>query len=53
MTVVATGTDDAAARLHAALDVDTALGVLRYADAGYPEATAAVRAHGLGLGLDA
>ena len=36
MTVVATGSEDAAARLRGALDADTALGVLRHADAGYP-----------------
>ena len=32
-------------RLHA----DTALGVLRHAGAGYPDAQAAAREHGLGL----
>jgi urocanate hydratase len=51
MTVVATGTEDGAARLRAALNVDTALGVLRYADAGYEEAVAHAQEHGLGLGL--
>ena len=51
MTVIATGTADAAARLGAALHVDTALGVLRHADAGYPEAIDSARRHGLGLGL--
>ena len=50
MTVVATGDDDAAARLAAALNVDTAIGVLRHADAGYPQAIESVREHGLGLG---
>jgi urocanate hydratase len=49
MTVIATGTPDAAARLEAALDVDTSLGVLRHADAGYADARAAAREHGLGL----
>jgi urocanate hydratase len=49
MTVVATGTDDGAQRLRAALNVDTALGVLRHADAGYPDAMAAASEHGLGL----
>jgi urocanate hydratase len=53
MTVVATGGDDAAARLQAALNVDTAVGVLRHADAGYPEARAAASEHGLGLGAGA
>jgi len=51
MTVVATGSTDAAARLRAALNVDTAIGVLRHADAGYPDAIDSARAHGLGLGL--
>jgi urocanate hydratase len=51
MTVVATGTEDGSARLRAALNVDTALGVLRHADAGYGEAIAHAQEHGLGLGL--
>jgi urocanate hydratase len=50
MTVVATGDDEAAARLGASLHVDTALGVLRHADAGCPEAVACAAEHGLGLG---
>jgi urocanate hydratase len=50
MTVVATGTGDAAARLQGALNVDTAIGVLRHADAGYTEAIETAREHGLGLG---
>jgi len=49
MTVLATGTADAAARLAAALNVDTALGVLRHADAGCEEASECAREHGLGL----
>jgi urocanate hydratase len=49
MTVVATGTDDARERLAASLNADTAIGVLRHADAGYPEAIATAREHGLGL----
>jgi urocanate hydratase len=51
MTVVATGTDDGAARLQGALNVDTAIGVLRHADAGYPQAIESAREHGLGLGI--
>ena len=39
-----------AARLAGALHVDTALGVLRHADAGYEEARACAREHDLGLG---
>jgi urocanate hydratase len=50
MTVVATGDEDGAARLAGALHVDTALGVLRHADAGYEQARACAREHGLGLG---
>jgi urocanate hydratase len=50
MTVVATGDADGAARLAAALHVDTALGVLRHADAGYEEARACAREHDLGIG---
>jgi urocanate hydratase len=49
MTVVATGTADGAARLRGALDADTALAVLRHADAGYAEARASAEHHGLGL----
>ncbi|MGH2890143.1 MAG: urocanate hydratase, partial [Solirubrobacteraceae bacterium] len=49
MTVVATGDEDAAARLRGALHVDTAIGVLRHADAGYEDARAAAHEHGLGL----
>ena len=49
MTVVATGTGDAQARLAAALNVDTALGVLRHADAGCQEAVECAQEHGLGL----
>jgi len=49
MTVVATGTDDGAARLRGSLDADTALGVVRHADAGYEEARAAAREYGLEL----
>jgi urocanate hydratase len=50
MTVVATGNADGAARLAAALHVDTALGVLRHADAGYEDARACASEHRLGLG---
>jgi len=50
MTVIATGSDDAAQRLAAALNVDTAIGVLRHADAGYSDAIDCARVNGLGLG---
>ncbi|MGH2915954.1 MAG: urocanate hydratase [Solirubrobacteraceae bacterium] len=49
MTVVATGSEDSAARLSAALHVDTALGVLRHADAGCVQAREAAAEHELGL----
>jgi urocanate hydratase len=49
ITVIADGTDAAAERLERALDVDTALGVLRHADAGYDEAIECAREFGLGL----
>lgn len=38
VTVIADGTESADRRLDLALTNDTALGVIRYADAGYPEA---------------
>jgi urocanate hydratase len=47
VTVIADGTDAAAERLRLTLTNDTSLGVLRYADAGYPEAAAAAERAGL------
>jgi len=47
VTVVADGTEAAAARLDATLTGDTGIGVLRYADAGYEEAARTARASGL------
>ena len=38
VTIVADGTEAADTRLKLALTNDTALGVIRYADAGYPDA---------------
>jgi urocanate hydratase len=49
MVVVADGSDDAAERLERVLTTDPGLGVLRHADAGYDEALAAARDHGLEL----
>jgi urocanate hydratase len=49
MVVVADGTDEAAERLERVLSTDPGSGVLRHADAGYEEAIAAAREHGLGL----
>jgi urocanate hydratase len=47
MVVVADGTPDAARRLERVLTTDPAMGVLRHADAGYDEATAFAREHGV------
>ena len=49
MVVVADGTDDAAERLERVLTTDPGTGVMRHADAGYDEALAAAREHGLDL----
>ena len=38
VTVIADGSPAADERLHLALDNDTSLGIMRYADAGYPDA---------------
>jgi urocanate hydratase len=43
VTLIADGTPAAANRLRITLDNDTGLGVLRYADAGYPDALDEVR----------
>jgi urocanate hydratase len=47
MVVVADGTPEAGARLERVLTTDPGTGVVRHADAGYPEAIAAARRHGL------
>jgi len=47
MVVVADGTVDAAERLERVLTTDPGTGVVRHLDAGYPEAEAAAREHGL------
>jgi len=47
MVVVADGTDEMAVRLERVLTTDPGTGVLRHVDAGYDEAVAAARAHGL------
>jgi len=49
VTLVADGSARAAERIERTLTNDTALGVLRYADAGYEEAQETARAAGLGL----
>ena len=49
MVVVADGTQEAAARLERVLTTDPGTGVMRHADAGYPEAIAFAKGHGLKL----
>ena len=49
MVVLADGTDDAAERLERVLTADPGTGVMRHADAGYPEAVEQAREHGLDL----
>ncbi|MGC4108416.1 MAG: urocanate hydratase [Thermomicrobiales bacterium] len=49
MVIVCDGTDDAARRIERVLWNDPATGVMRHADAGYPEAIACAREHGLDL----
>jgi urocanate hydratase len=49
MVVVADGTREAARRLERVLTTDPGTGIMRHADAGYPEAIAAARRHGLNL----
>jgi urocanate hydratase len=49
MVVVADGTDRADRRLERVLTADPGTGVMRHADAGYPEAIAAARQRGVDL----
>jgi urocanate hydratase len=49
MVVVADGTSEAALRLERVLTTDPGMGVLRHADAGYPQALSFARASGLRL----
>ena len=49
MVVVADGTADADERLERVLTTDPGTGVMRHADAGYPDAVEHARAHGLDL----
>jgi urocanate hydratase len=51
MVVVADGTDEMAERLERVLTTDPGTGVLRHADAGYPEALGAAEEHGLEVPL--
>jgi urocanate hydratase len=45
--IVADGTEAAARRLERVLTSDPGMGVVRHADAGYPQAVAAARRHGI------
>ena len=45
--IVADGTDGAAQRLERVLNNDPGIGVARHADAGYPEAVATAKQHGI------
>ncbi|WP_090949741.1 urocanate hydratase [Paenibacillus sp. OK060] len=47
VTIVADGSEASDARLRTALDNDTGLGVLRYADAGYEQSLAEVQTKGI------
>ncbi len=47
MVIVADGTPEAARRLERVLTTDPGMGIVRHADAGYPEAIAAARRHGI------
>ena len=49
MVVVCDGTPEAARRIERVLWNDPASGVMRHADAGYDEAIACAKAHGLKL----
>ena len=49
MVIVCDGTPEAARRLERVLTNDPATGVMRHADAGYPDAIACAREHGLKL----
>jgi urocanate hydratase len=49
MVVLADGTEDASERLERVLTTDPGIGVLRHLDAGYDEARAAAREHGLAV----
>ena len=47
MVIVADGTPEAAARMERVLTTDPGMGILRHADAGYPEALATAEAKGV------
>jgi urocanate hydratase len=45
--VVADGTDSSERRLERVLTTDPGLGIIRHADAGYPEAVEFAKSHGV------
>jgi urocanate hydratase len=47
MVIVADGTDEAAVRIQRVLTTDPGMGVVRHADAGYPEAIEAAKRMGI------
>jgi urocanate hydratase len=49
MVIVADGTREADEKIERVLTCDPGLGVVRHADAGYPEAIAAARRHGIDM----
>jgi len=49
MVIVADGTPAAASRLERVLTTDPGTGIMRHADAGYPQAREAARRHGIDL----
>ena len=49
MVVVADGTREADEKLERVLTCDPGMGIVRHADAGYPEAVAAARRHGIDM----
>ena len=52
MVVVADGTEPCARRLERVLTTDPGLGVIRHADAGYPEAVEVARERGIQMPMD-
>ncbi len=50
--IVADGTPEAAKRIERVLTTDPGMGVVRHADAGYPEAIAAAKRHGIKIPME-
>jgi urocanate hydratase len=49
MVIVADGTREADEKIERVLTCDPGIGVVRHADAGYPEALATAKSHGIRL----